>query len=91
MSSDNLQVLLTSRESAIILLAMAKVSPSPQVDSLICAFGGAEPMAKILGHKYATTVRGWIDRGKIPHWRRGEIVAAAKRERIKLPKWFNGA
>jgi len=79
---------LTSPEIAIIFAAMAKASPSPQVDSLVCAFGGAEPMAKVLGHKYATTVRGWITRGAIPHWRVREIKEAAKREGITLPRWF---
>ena len=72
---------------------VAETAPrgSPRLQALVCLFGGIESMARKLGHNHGTTVRGWLQRDTIPHWRRREIIDAAKREGIKLPKWFNGA
>lgn len=79
---------MTGHQTAIILRGMAIEKSSPQMQSIVSLFGGIEPMARILGHKHGTTVRGWVERDKIPYWRIKEIHEAAKREGIKLPRWF---
>lgn len=69
---------------------MAKNKGSPKIQSLTCLFGGVEPMARKLGHPRGTTIRSWIERDSIPNWRRKEIEELARREKVVLPKWFNG-
>lgn len=69
---------------------MAIERSSPRIQSLVSLFGGTESMARALGHRHGTTVRGWLQRDKIPYWRIKEIHDAAKRHGIKLPRWFNG-
>jgi hypothetical protein len=56
---------------------------------IINAFGGVSKLAKALGHANVTTVDGWKRKGRIPHWRRLEIVDAAKREGVELPQSFS--
>lgn len=60
-----------------------------RVQSLICAFGGTRPMADKMGHKNVTTIDSWIRAAKIPSWRYDQITALARKERVKLPKWFS--
>lgn len=55
------------------------------VENLINAFGGLSKMARALGHKHVTTVQGWRDSGRIPHWRYHEILSAAEREGVDIP------
>ncbi len=56
-----------------------------QAKEIIRLFGGIRPMQTALGHKNASTVQYWADKG-IPHWRYGEILEAARKHRIKLAK-----
>lgn len=62
---------------------------SAKVNSLISAFGGIPRMAKALNHPQVTTIRSWREAKRIPHWRYGEIEAAAKAHKVPLPKWFS--
>lgn len=55
---------------------------------IINAFGSVSKLAKALGHKNVTTVDGWKRNGRIPDWRRSEIIAAAERENVDLPASF---
>lgn len=41
-------------------------------------------MARSLGHKNPTTVQGWKESGRIPHWRFHEIEQAAKANNIDV-------
>ena len=59
-----------------------------RVNIILSAFGGIRPMATILGHKNVTTIRSWREAKRIPIWREDQIIAAAQREGIRLPKWF---
>lgn len=44
---------------------------------LIDAFGGLTHMANSLGHENPSTVQHWKVKGRIPHWRKAEVLAAA--------------
>jgi len=57
-------------------------------EEVIQAFGGLTKAAKALGHKHVTTVDGWRRSGRIPPWRKPEIIVAAKRAGIPLPEAF---
>lgn len=61
---------------------------SEKVGSLVSAFGGVRTMATALGHKHRSTVQKWVEAGTIPRWREPEIEKTAKREDVKLPRWF---
>lgn len=61
---------------------------SAKVDSLVSKFGGIPKMAEALGHKHVTTVRWWIKKGYVPRFQEANIMLAAQREGIKLPRWF---
>lgn len=52
---------------------------------VIQTFGSLTETARALNHKYVSTVQGWRDKGRIPHWRRAEIFLAAERTG-KLPE-----
>ena len=54
-----------------------------QHPDIIRLFGGIRKLATALGHKNPTTVQGWADNG-IPRWRWHEVLAAARRRRLKL-------
>ena len=66
---------------------MSEVSSSVAVE-VIAAFGGLSAAARALGHKHVSTVQGWQESGRIPSWRRPEIVAAAKIAKVTLPPAF---
>lgn len=55
------------------------------VEDLIDAFGGLSEMARALGHKHVTTVQGWKESNRIPHWRHREILEAADRHGVNIP------
>lgn len=55
---------------------------------IIEAFGSVSKLAKALGHKNVTTVDSWKRKGRIPDWRKREIIDAAEREGIQLPAKF---
>ena len=56
---------------------------------VIAAFNGLSNMARALGHKSVTTIDGWRrSKNGIPRWRRPEVIAAAAREGVDLPKKF---
>lgn len=61
------------------------------IEKIIVAFGGLTATGRALGHKNPTTVQGWKDAGRIPHWRHAEIIAAANREGVTLPDEFTAA
>jgi NAD(P)H-hydrate epimerase len=61
-------------------------TPSKQI---IARFGGIRPMARALGaatgRKVApTTVQGWLDRGRVPATRQGDVLAAAAAAGVTL-------
>lgn len=58
-------------------------------EKVITSFGGVSALAKALGHKNVTTVDGWKRSGRIPEWRRHEIIEAAKRDQVSLPEPFS--
>lgn len=59
---------------------------------IINLFGGIRPLARALGHKNATTVQAWAEKGKIPTWRWHEVLKAARAKRLGLSEAsFNGA
>lgn len=59
-----------------------------RVQSLVSKFGGIKAMAEALGHKHVTTVRWWVEKGRIPWYQQGNIATAAAKKAIPLPKWF---
>ena len=54
------------------------------IRSVITRFGGIRPMADKLGHRSHTTVQGWWDRDVIPAQRQREVLAQAKRLKIRV-------
>jgi hypothetical protein len=63
-------------------------TPSSEIESVIACFGGMSALSRALGHKNPTTVQGWKLSGRIPAWRRSEIVTAAQRLGVILPDSF---
>lgn len=55
---------------------------------VIAAFGGLSAAARALGHKHVSTVQGWQESGRIPSWRRKEILEAAAKAKVDLPEQF---
>lgn len=62
-----------------------------RVNSLVSKFGGIRKMSEVLGHKHVTTVRWWVEKGYVPRYQEANIMLAAQRTGLPLPKWFNGA
>lgn len=58
--------------------------------AVIAAFGTPTKLARAIGEK-VSTVHSWKQKGKIPRWRRVQIIAAAEREQISLPEDFKVA
>lgn len=58
------------------------------VGAVIDAFGGPSRMARALDHRHVTTIIAWRNAGRIPRWRRPEIIAAAQRLGVELPPAF---
>jgi hydroxyethylthiazole kinase-like uncharacterized protein yjeF len=61
----------------------------PISQKIVARFGGIRPMARALstatGRKVApTTVQGWLDRGRVPATRQGDVLAAAAAAGIAL-------
>ncbi len=56
-------------------------------DAVVRAFGGLTPAARAIGAPIST-VDGWRRSGRIPLWRRNQIIAAAEREKVSLPTNF---
>ena len=55
-----------------------------QAENIIDKFGGINAMARKLGHKNASTVQGWKDRGAIPAKQHQAVWEAAKAHDIQL-------
>ncbi len=55
-----------------------------EVREIIEKFGGVRPMAVALGHNNPTTVQAWAKNRHIPHWRRHEILVAARKKRLGI-------
>lgn len=51
---------------------------------IIDRFGGIAPLARILGHKNASTVQGWKEKGFIPSRQHQAVWDAAQERGIKL-------
>ena len=60
------------------------VQKETQAERIIKRFGGIHAMARILGHKHASTVGGWKAKGQIPQWHHVKIMKAAKKNNIPL-------
>jgi len=65
---------------------MSEAGSVPEL--VVAAFGGLSKMARALGHRHPTKISGWLKSGRIPHWRRAEIVTAAERDGVTLPTAF---
>lgn len=46
--------------------------------------GGINATARLLGHKSASTVQGWVDRGFIPGRRQASILSKAREAGLAL-------
>lgn len=55
-----------------------------QADRIIDKFGGINAMARALGHKNASTVQGWKERGAIPSKQHVAVWEAAKIHNIEM-------
>lgn len=53
-------------------------------EAIISKFGGVNPMARALGHRNASTVQGWKERGFIPSWRQGAVLDKARELKIDI-------
>lgn len=56
-------------------------------DEVIKAFGGLTKAHDATGVPIST-IQGWQKTGRIPRWRRAEIIASAERLEIELPEAF---
>lgn len=56
-------------------------------EDVIKAFGGLTRAAKAIGAPIST-VQSWQETGRIPAWRRAQIIAAAERAKVALPIQF---
>lgn len=56
--------------------------------AIAAAFGGIVQFADACRHRSHGTVYGWIKSGRIPDWRRHEIIDAARRNKVTLPSEF---
>lgn len=55
------------------------------VTVLIVRFGGMSTLLKAMGERpHTNIVRGWQKKGRIPHFRRHQIIAAADQKRLRL-------
>lgn len=57
---------------------------STQAERIINKFGGINAMARALGHKNASTVQGWKDRGTIPAKQHQPVWEAAQARGIEI-------
>lgn len=57
-------------------------------EQVIEAFGGLTKTSRALGGTPLSTIDSWRKSGRIPAWRRAEIIAAAEREGVVLPIKF---
>lgn len=55
------------------------------VEELFALFGGIRKCQRKLGERHASTLQAWQAAGKIPHYRRAQVRAAASQHRIKIP------
>jgi len=55
------------------------------VKTIIDAFGGYRPMAKALGEDYPNLVQNWEKAGRIPHYRKPQIIEGARAAGATLP------
>jgi hypothetical protein len=55
-----------------------------QAERIIGKFGGINAMARLLGHKNASTVQGWKERGAVPSKQHQAIWQTARTNNIPL-------
>ena len=61
----------------------------PNVARLVVdAFGGLTKLGHALGGCAPSTIHFWVKTGKIPAWRKRDIVEAAKRAKVELPSVY---
>jgi len=63
---------------------MSDATDLSQAERVINKFGGVNATARACGHKSASTVQGWKERGWIPQERHHEVLEAARRMGIPL-------
>jgi hypothetical protein len=63
---------------------MQDSSSQSQADHVINKFGGINACARACGHKNASTVQGWKERGWIPQERQPEVIEAGRAAGVKL-------
>ncbi len=54
------------------------------VDELVKAFGGIRAFQRKLGERHASLIQGWQDSGKVPHYRKPQILASAEQHGVEL-------
>jgi hypothetical protein len=55
-----------------------------QSGHVVAKLGGIAATARLLGHRHASTVQGWVASGFIPSARHAEILAAARKAHLQL-------
>ena len=63
--------------------------PRMDITAFIEKLGGPRIVADELGHPL-TTVRSWVDRGKVPRWHVPPLVAMAVKNGVRLPAGLVG-
>lgn len=53
-------------------------------ERIIARFGGPTALARALGHKYPTTVSGWLSRKRIPAWQQDAVLRAARQLNVNV-------
>jgi hypothetical protein len=67
---------------------MTSANTPELVAQVIASWPTLRKMADALGHRNVSTIHTWKVKGRIPAWRRSEILAAAARDGVNLPDWF---
>ncbi|MBL8844763.1 MAG: hypothetical protein JNN24_03235 [Hyphomicrobium zavarzinii] len=57
-----------------------------QAQHVIAKLGGVNAAARLLGHRNASTVQGWLERGTIPVRRHPEVLEKAQGAGVQLTK-----
>ena len=55
-----------------------------QAEHVVTKLGGVNATARLLGHRHATTVQGWVKSGFIPGRHHKDILEKARASQIEL-------